>query len=258
MRRFLVLSLTAFLTVFILPSLIHLGVWLVQDRPGSWREADWSSAGILAAPAVDEAAIYVMAARTGGLKGAFSVHSWLLVKKPGQARFDRYDVVGWGTPVRRNAYSPDARWYSNEPQIHHVITGDAARALIPKVEAAIAEYPWRNRGDYTIWPGPNSNTFVASVIRAVPELRVALPPTAVGRDYPAAGDWIERDGAGDLRLSLGGYAGVSVGPVTGFEINALGLVAGFDPARGILKVPSFGAVPLWGTASAAEAVKGDL
>ena len=62
--------------------------------------------------------------------------------------------------------------------------GDAAaQALIPKIEAAIKEYSYANAGDYRIWPGPNSNTFVATVLRAIPELGAALPPNAVGRDF---------------------------------------------------------------------------
>ena len=50
--------------------------------------------------------------------------------------------------------------------------------LKPRIETAITEYPYPNR--YHVWPGPNSNTFVAFVLRKVPELRVDLPPTAIG------------------------------------------------------------------------------
>ena len=58
-----------------------------------------------------------------------------------------------------------------------------AEAMIPKVEAAVRDYTYRNAGDYRIWPGPNSNSFTAAVLRAVPELRTTLPPNAVGRDF---------------------------------------------------------------------------
>ena len=56
-----------------------------------------------------------MAARTGGLKGAFSVHTWIVIKKAGAKAYERYDKVGWGMPIRRNAYPADGRWYSNVP-----------------------------------------------------------------------------------------------------------------------------------------------
>jgi hypothetical protein len=34
-----------------------------------------------------------------------------------------------------------------------------------------------------MWPGPNSNTFTAAVLRAVPELAILLPPNAIGKDF---------------------------------------------------------------------------
>ena len=62
--------------------------------------------------------------------------------------------------------------------------GPAAAALIPKVKAAIATYSYSEYGDYRMWPGPNSNTFTATVLRAVPELEASLPPKPqVGKDF---------------------------------------------------------------------------
>ncbi|MEL6968317.1 MAG: DUF3750 domain-containing protein [Pseudomonadota bacterium] len=237
--RFLRRVMLFLILVFIAPALLHLGFWMLKDRPRSWSEANWSSAGILPAPRPQDVAVYVMAARTGGLKGAFSTHSWLVIKKSGATFYDRYDVVGWGRPLRKNSYDADARWYSNEPIIHHVVRGEAAAALIPKIEAAIANYTWRNRGDYTLWPGPNSNSFVATIARQVPELKTTTPSTAVGRDFPSDGRWFAMDN-GELTLTLGGYAGLSVGQRSGFELQFLGLVAGIDPARRTLKIPAFG------------------
>lgn len=122
----------AFLLIFIMPALATAAWWGVTERPTSWRNADWSSAGILPrAPESDEAAIYVLGARTGGFKGAFSLHTWLVVKKPGSASYDRYDKVGWGTPIRHNAYAADGRWYSNAPQIVAAVPGRGSRPSCP-------------------------------------------------------------------------------------------------------------------------------
>src|SRR5690606_38208255 len=133
---------------FLLPTAITLGWWMLKDRPPSWRAADWSSAGILADPARNpDAAIYLLAARTGGVKGAVSVHSWLVYKKAGATAYERYDKVGWGMPVRHNGYAPDGRWYSNVPRIVHARTGEDAERLIPQLESAIAGYPHRQNGD---------------------------------------------------------------------------------------------------------------
>ncbi len=244
MHRLLKLALFLPLFLFILPALLHLAVWTFADRPRSWHSANWDSAGILPAPATDEAAIYLMSARTGGLKGAFASHSWVVIKKPGSPRYDRYDVVGWGSPVRKNGYPADGRWYSNEPRIHASVSGQRANELIPLIENAISTYRWRQYGDYRTWPGPNSNTFVATVTRDVRGLEAAVPATAVGRDFPADDRWIRFNGD-TLFATLGGYAGFVLGRSRGFEINFLGLVAGINPFRGEVKIPAFGSYSLW-------------
>lgn len=230
------------LIIFIVPALAHLGVWSMMDQPEGWRQANWSSAGILPQkPVVNEAEIYVFTARTGGLKGALATHSWLVLKPKGARRYDRYDVVGWGRPVRKNGYDADGHWYSNRPVINYQITGEKAELLLPQVEQAIDNYRWREQGDYILWPGPNSNTFVASVLRQVPELAASTPGTAVGRDFPDDGRWLGRRKDGALFATIGGYLGVVVGGGKGFEINFLGLVAGINPNAREVLIPAFGA-----------------
>lgn len=247
MKRTVTLTVAFLLAVFIAPALLHLAVWAATEKPTSWRTADWSSAGTLPKRLPErDAIIHVMSARTGGLKGAFATHSWLLLKKPGSRTFDRYDVVGWGRPVRKNAYAPDGKWYSNPPRIDATISGKDAEQLIPKLEAAIESYRYSRPGDYKIWPGPNSNTFVAHVLRSVPELEAVTNSTAVGRDYPTEGRWFSFNRREGLRISLAGYAGFAVGPRQGLELNFLGLVSGFDPREGTIKIPGFGSYALWG------------
>ncbi len=242
MRKTLAYALLTLLLIFVVPAAVHAALWVAAERPGSWRNADWSSAGTLPSPAEEhEASIRVMAARTGGLKGALSVHTWLLLKREGAARYDRYDVVGWGDPVRRNWRPPDGRWYSNEPLAVYTLKGEEAARLIPEVEAAIGAYRWSENGSYRIWPGPNSNTFVATVLAAVPELGVELPSTAIGRDYPA-GPWLFRTPTGGWSLSLGGVAGLTLGPRDGIAINLFGLVAGVRFSDFAILLPGFGAL----------------
>lgn len=247
-RRVISTTLLVILLVFVAPLLVHLAVWSANDRPTSWARADWGPSGILPSPREErDAVVHVLAARTGGLKGAVAVHSWIVTKPAGAPRYTRYDVVGWGTPVRTDSYPPDGRWYSNEPTVHYTARGPHAERLIPEIEQAVANYRWRNRGDYSIWPGPNSNTFVASIVREVPGFDARVPPTALGRDYPADGRWfVPPEGGRGMRLTLGGYLGVVLGGIEGFEVNLLGAVAGFDPATATLKLPGFGAIPLWG------------
>ena len=234
--------LLAILFVYLLPALASAGWWYVKERPGSWREADWSSAGILPKPQDDdEAAVYIFSAATGGLKGAVASHSWIVTKSKGDTTYNRYDKVGWGSPIRRNGYAPDAKWYSNLPRLVTSIKGDAATPVIANVEKAIQSYPYATPGAYRIWPGPNSNTFVAHVLRSVPELGAVLPPDAVGRDYLPNGELFEIDADGmDVHATLYGLLGVSAGLRSGLELHFMGLVAGFDIARPAIKIPALG------------------
>ena len=66
------------------------------------------------------------------------------------------------------------------------ISGAEAEKLIPRIEKTVKAYDYSQSGDYRIWPGPNSNSFIAAVLRAVPELSVTLPSNAVGRDAAQA------------------------------------------------------------------------
>ncbi|WP_417435211.1 DUF3750 domain-containing protein [Hoeflea sp.] len=236
------------LLCFVAPALASLAVRAASSQPGSWRAADWSSAGILPdADTEPNAAVYVMAARTGGLKGALAVHSWIVTKAAGSAKYTRYDKVGWGSPIRTNAYAADGRWYSNAPQVLAEVHGAEASRLIPQIEAAIQAYPFSNRGDYTIWPGPNSNSFVAHVLRKVPDLELALPPEAIGRDFRAFGDFVTLSSDWrNLELSLGGYAGLAIGTLYGIEVRLGGLVFGVDIARPGIKLPGFGRIGVQG------------
>lgn len=77
----------------------------------SWRSANWSSAGLLPqAASVPEARVMILAARTGRWKGIFAEHMSLVLKPAGATQWTRYDVVGWGNPVRRDSYPADAFW----------------------------------------------------------------------------------------------------------------------------------------------------
>ena len=61
---------------------------------------------------------------------------------------------------------PDRAWYGSEPHLLTDLRGDAAAAIIPDLLSAVGRHPYADR--YVAWPGPNSNTFVAWVIRETP------------------------------------------------------------------------------------------
>lgn len=229
--------------IFLVPLIARAALYAAGDAPRSWREADWSSTGTLpAARAFQPARLVVFSGTTGAWKGIFSVHSWIVFKRAGETRWTRYDVVGWGTPVRMNGWPADGRWYGNAPVAIVDVSGAEAEKLIPKVETAVRDYAYAQAGDYRIWPGPNSNSFTAAVLRAVPELKATLPANAVGRDF-RDGFYAGRSDSGTgVELNAYGLAGIKLGWVEGLEVNLLGLVVGVDVRYPALKLPGFGRI----------------
>jgi hypothetical protein len=241
-RRRTLIMLTI-LALFISPLLARAALYAAGQGPRSWRDADWSSTGALPPPGQFEPArLVVFTGTTGGWKGVFSVHSWIVFKRENAKTWTRYDVVGWGNPVRTNGWPADGRWFGNMPVAIADVSGAQAEALIPKVETAVKAYSFRNAGDYRIWPGPNSNSFTAAVLRAVPELRVTLPPNAVGRDFREGFYAGRTDSGTGVELNLHGYAGIKAGWIEGIEVNLLGLVAGLDLRHPGVKLPGFGRI----------------
>jgi hypothetical protein len=236
-------SLT-FLAAFLTPLAVHAAWWLSTDQAVSWSRADWSSAGILPDPrAKPDALVYVYAARTGRWKGVFAHHSWIVIKERGASSYTRYDKVAWGQPVKTNNWPADANWYGHRPILVGAVEGRAAEVLIPRIRAAVANYPYKRSGDYSVWPGPNSNSFVAYVLAAIPEAGIALPPTAVGKDWRVDSRILGLTPSGTgVQLSFGGLLGISVGWVEGIEVNVLGLVVGLDIRRPAIKLPGIGRI----------------
>ncbi|RKK03970.1 DUF3750 domain-containing protein [Pseudoroseomonas wenyumeiae] len=235
-------ALGLFLLFFILPLCISAALYWQKGQGAGWQTADRTSAGLLPAPAAHRPAVLrVFAAQTVRWRGIFAVHCWIAFKPEGAAHYTRYDYTAWGEPIRMNGFEPDGRWFGHLPETVFSADGAAAEALIPRVKQAIAEYAFRNRGDYQAWPGPNSNTFVAAVLDGLPEVTLALPPNAIGKDYPYDGRWLRGTPSGTgLRLTLGGYGGLTLAWVEGIEINILGAVAGLDLRRPALKLPGLG------------------
>jgi len=214
-----------------------------------WRTANRASAGIAPAPDLaPEAIVQVYAARAFNWRGLFAVHTWIATKQADAATYVVHQVVGWnqwsGRPVvESRADSPDRHWYDAAPVVLRDVRGPAAAALIPEIEAAVAAYRYPHT--YRLWPGPNSNTFVAAVAREVPALRLVLPGTAIGKDFLAHGHWLGPAPSGTgWQISLAGYLGLTLARREGFEVNVLGAVFGIDPQRLGIKLPGVGTLGL--------------
>ncbi len=239
-RKLIMLAIVA---VFLVPLIARAAFYAAGNGPRSWRDADWSSTGAL--PPADEykpARVIVFTGTAGAWKGIFAVHSWVVLKPAGASEWTRYDVVGWGNPVRTNGWPADGRWFGNMPVAIADIAGADAEKLIPRIEAAVRAYGFNHAGDYRVWPGPNSNSFTAAILRAVPELGVALPPNAVGRDFRDRIYAGLTDSGTGVELNLHGLAGIKLGWTEGIELNLLGLVAGLDLRHPGVKLPGFGRI----------------
>lgn len=238
MRRPASRSLLAFALVLMLGCVTSREPWWQARRDSSGQAPD---------PAVTrEAVIQVYAARAVRWRGVFAVHSWVAMKPAGAPNYTRYEVIGWGVDrgmpaVRVNRTGPDNYWFGARPERLVDLRGSAVDELITRVEGAVADYPYRD--SYRTWPGPNSNTFIAYLGRAVPELRLKLPPTAIGKDFLPNGApaGLSPSGTG-VQVSLFGLAGVLVGWEEGVELNLLGLIFGVDVKSPGLKLPAIGRV----------------
>lgn len=118
--------------------------------------------------------------------------------------------------------------------------------MIDKIEAALRDYPYAH--DYQTWPGPNSNTFTAFVGRRVPELRLNLPPTAIGKDYLANGALVGRAPSGTgYQVSIRGVVSLTAALREGVEVNLFGPAAGFSVYPPAIRLPGLGTWPSWPT-----------
>jgi hypothetical protein len=240
--------------VFLAVALLAAGPIVTLVFGPAKLDAQWSTAthrptGQAPDPATHpEAIVQVYAGRAFNWRGAFAVHTWLAAKPAGAARYTRYEVIGWnamrgGSAVSVSDYrAPDAEWFGARPQLLRELRGEAAEAIIARLPAVVAGYAYPST--YSAWPGPNSNTFLAHLGRELPELRLTLPPTAIGKDYLPGGRLFARTPSGTgFQLSWNGLVGVLAAADEGFELNILGLVTGFDLKHPALKVPGIGRVP---------------
>jgi len=219
-------------------------VLVTRGGPLDWRNASREPVGLAPDPAAtSQAVVQAYAARTWGWRGYFGVHTWIAVKPSGARTYTVYEVIGWRLRREDSALAirsrvPDERWFGNAPALIADKRGPEAQALIGRIDRAARAYPYA--AEYTLWPGPNSNTFTAWVGRAVPELGLDLPPTAIGKDY--LGDRLVAaapSGSG-VQFSLFGLLGATASGVEGFEVNVLGLTFGFDPFSPAIKLPLIG------------------
>ncbi len=223
-------------------------VFIPTDVSGNWRTASRASVGIAPDPALTpEAVVQVYGARAYSWRGYLGIHTWIAVKPTDADTYTIYEVLGWRQRRRLPVLAiydqtPDRRWFGNMPEILAEKRGEGVDALIMRIDQAVQDYPYARQ--YTLWPGPNSNTFTAWVSRAVPELELNLPATAIGKDYLGYRLFATPPSGSGFQFSVFGLLGVVISNVEGFEFNFMGLTFGIAPDPWAVKLPIVGSIQL--------------
>jgi hypothetical protein len=241
-RHYLIPSI---LLLFLIVFPLTYGLWASYGEwSGTSQDRYLNKGSTFQAPQLKHGpVVLVFAARSARWRGVVSVHSWIAIRPRNQAVFTRYEVVGWNREksfVRKSTGNEDAYWYGYRPVKLFEALGPKAEVLIERIEQEVERYPYRDR--YGAWPGPNSNTFVAHIARQIPELEVDLPPTAIGKDYIPGFHMSRPPSSRGWQLGFGGYAGITLSPQEGFEINIASAVYGFDFQPLALKMPAIGRI----------------
>jgi hypothetical protein len=260
-RRLLKFIAVPVLIFFVLPISLRLALLVFEDQtPNAYSYeveiANMASVGVLPPAERHPAArVVIMSVPLSGQRGKFLTHTWIVLKRAGAPSWSRYDVLGFasrdadgalngrwvGNSPTLNRYAPDGRWFGRSPIVIADAEGATAAAMIPKIETVIENYE-ATAGHYRTWPGPNSNTFVAAILRAVPELGTSLPPTAIGKDFKPGFFLGLTDSRTGVEAGLWGLLGMKIGWIEGVEINLFSFIAGLDLRQPALKLPGFGRI----------------
>ncbi len=242
------------LAILFIFSIVSIAISASMIFGPDWQTADRSSTGIAPDPGeVTDAVVQVYAARAFNWRSLLAVHTWIASKEKEAKHYTVYQVVGWrkrrGLPVVvREQDIPDRSWFGHQPNLLADFRGVEAESMIHSIETAVATYPYADT--YHMWPGPNSNTFIAHIGRSVPQLKLDMPPTAIGKDYLTRNLFVDKPPSGSgFQFSFFGVFGGIVSAVEGLEINILGINFGMAytpksiwPLK--LRLPFFGVVPL--------------
>lgn len=219
---------------------------LVGCSTANWRTANRESAQIAPLPKdLSESIFQIYIARAFTWRGYFATHPWIAWKKTTDPQYSVAQVTSWGLRGGKGESLsviqdiPDRHWFGNKPSIIFEARGKDAEKMIVQAQRLIEDYPYKD--SYTLWPGPNSNTFVEHIIRYTPGITVELPSHSIGKDFLTYSHIFAMSPSGSgFQLSIFGLLGFTVGAAEGIEINILSLTFGVDILRPALKIPFYG------------------
>ena len=117
--------------------------------------------------------------------GLIAVHCWFVVNDSG--KLERWEV--WQKPnvggssyghVHRDLMRPDSNVGGSPTRLVHCWTGAQAEQIVVSLRNSCTEYPFRD--NYCAVPGPNSNTYVAWILRQA-GVKHQLSRKAIGKNF---------------------------------------------------------------------------
>jgi len=190
--------------------------------------------------------VQLRAAPLPGVLKYVSVHLYLVVSD-GEQPWQRWEVWQWRDALRQPSLPTQIAYghvHCNLLEPLQEIGGGPSYgiqswqgAAAEKIILALKNHgaTYMSRDIYWIWPGPNSNTYIARIL-AYAGVKAVLPGTAIGKDW---------DGIFRLTFSLAPFSFVFYTPILGaklawletLELQFLGATLGFDFQHRILKHP---------------------
>jgi hypothetical protein len=178
----------------------------------------------LRVPADREATLVLGSVPLGEPISRVARHAFFLARRAGETQWRAYEVGG-GARVR-HVSDGDVVSHWSTPSVHKVWRGAQATAFIDCLQQKAGPLrEWANE-NYRFYPGPNSNTYVDTLLREC-KIHAVLPPTCVGRDWRGAvGASVTTSGTGvQLETPI---VGLRIGLTDGIEFHLFGLAFGID------------------------------
>lgn len=167
------------------------------------------------APDGDEPAILLLTCQLRDPLRDIARHAWFAVRDKGESQWERIETGYCGSgPVGG----------IGDVILHEVWRGEGVSKKIACLRAHEDRYQPRDR--YLPWPGPNSNTFVAQLLRRC-GLRADLPATAIGKDFdgPVSASWTTGGTGFQIETPLIGFR---LGLTEGVQIHLMAFEIGID------------------------------
>jgi hypothetical protein len=150
-------------------------------------------------------------------------HAWIIVHVPGENDFRRCELLGGGSCSFTSA--PFSYFGNGNVAMHGFYftprAFDVSRCLYQQSMRYNDDHP-----DYWPIPGPNSNTYVDTMLRRC-DIHVDLPTTAIGKDYRGPIGISKTSGGTGVQLESW-VVGLRLGLKEGVELHVLSLGVGVD------------------------------